>query len=64
MLIIFAGTIAVVLVVAVTAVAFIAIVHPELFDEAGAVQGVSNILGILVGVVVGWLLGRPRLTRP
>jgi hypothetical protein len=62
-LLIFAATVALVIVFVTVGVLTIEMLHPEA-DTTLAVEGVSHTMGIIVGVVVGYMLGRGRKESP
>lgn len=62
-LLIIATTVAVVMVVAVVGILIVEILHPEV-DISAAAQGFTHTLGVLVGVVAGYMLGRGKKEGP
>lgn len=61
-LLIFATTIAAAVIITVIGLSVIALVNPGT-DVTVAVQAVAQVLGVLIGVVVGYLIAGRRLAR-
>jgi hypothetical protein len=62
-LLIFAATVGLVLVLAVAGVLLVELLHPDV-DTSVAVTGVTHTLGVIVGVTVGFMLGKGKREEP